>query len=151
MFFGLVATLGTTFVQVLRIPGDAWWLAVAAGLFSCAVLMINNIRDIDQDRVAGKRTLAVLVGRRTALVLFTLMVVLPFAATFVFGLLYSGVHFAWFSMMLLGPALLIAWTATTPKELILALKLTSFGALAWAVLTTAGIVFPIVQAPATPF
>ncbi|NLT27385.1 MAG: 1,4-dihydroxy-2-naphthoate polyprenyltransferase [Microbacteriaceae bacterium] len=149
VFFGLVATLGTTYVQILRIPGDAWWLAVAAGLFSCAVLMINNIRDIAQDGVAGKRTLAVMVGERTALRLFTAMVLLPFVATVLLGMLYPLVHFSWFALLLLVPALLIAWTGTTPKEQILALKLTSFGALAWALLMAAGLVFPIMT-PAPP-
>ncbi|MBR7560152.1 1,4-dihydroxy-2-naphthoate octaprenyltransferase, partial [Mycobacterium tuberculosis] len=50
IFFGLVATLGTTWVQVFELPQQAWLGAIAAGLFACAVLLANNLRDIDQDR-----------------------------------------------------------------------------------------------------
>ena len=63
VFFGLVATLGTTWVQALAVPQEAWFGGVAAGLLACAVLLANNLRDIDQDRAAGKRTLTVLIGR----------------------------------------------------------------------------------------
>ena len=64
VFFGLVATVGTTWVQVLAIPQEAWFGGVGAGLLACAVLLANNLRDIDQDRIAGKRTLTVLIGRK---------------------------------------------------------------------------------------
>lgn len=71
LFFGLMACVGTTWTQVHEAP---WWLWVAAsalGLLSVAMLMINNIRDIDTDTAAGKRTLAVRVGRRAARLLFS--------------------------------------------------------------------------------
>ena len=62
VFFGLVATVGTTFVLAGTVSADAWLAGVAIGLIACAVLMVNNIRDREQDKVAGKRTLAVLLG-----------------------------------------------------------------------------------------
>ena len=62
VFFGLVATLGTTLTQAGRLNPDAWVMAVSTGLFACALLMANNIRDIPGDREAGKRTLAVRLG-----------------------------------------------------------------------------------------
>jgi 1,4-dihydroxy-2-naphthoate octaprenyltransferase len=62
VFFGLVATLGTTYVQLGRITGAATLGAVGMGLFACAILTINNIRDIPTDEVAGKNTLAVKLG-----------------------------------------------------------------------------------------
>ena len=151
IFFGLVATLGTVYVQVLHIPSDAWIFAIASGLFSCAVLMVNNIRDIAQDRLAGKRTLAVLVGERAAKVLFAIMALLPFVATFMAGLIYPRALFSLFALMLILPAVIITLTAKTPKELILALKLTSLGALAWALLMAAGVVLPIITAPVLPY
>jgi len=79
VFFGLVATVGTAWVQVLTIPQEAWLGGVGAGLLACAVLLANNLRDIDQDRIAGKRTLTVLIGRKGTKWLFTAFVLVAFA------------------------------------------------------------------------
>ena len=62
VFFGLVATVGTTFVVVESLPGRAWLLGCVAGCLACALLVVNNLRDIPTDTVAGKRTLAVRLG-----------------------------------------------------------------------------------------
>ena len=74
VFFGLVATAGTAYVQAEELT----WLAVAAavpvGLMASALLMANNLRDIDQDRASGKRTLAVRLGERRAAWLYTALV-----------------------------------------------------------------------------
>ncbi len=64
IFFGLVAVLGTTYTQADRISWGAIGGAVAIGVLACALLMINNIRDIHTDFPAGKRTLAVRLGDR---------------------------------------------------------------------------------------
>ncbi|MEP7025391.1 MAG: 1,4-dihydroxy-2-naphthoate octaprenyltransferase, partial [Actinomycetota bacterium] len=78
-FFGLAAVAGTAYVQLGRLP----WLAVAAavpvGLLACALLVINNLRDIPGDTVAGKRTLAVMAGDQRTRVLYGACVLLPFA------------------------------------------------------------------------
>ncbi|NUP75668.1 MAG: 1,4-dihydroxy-2-naphthoate polyprenyltransferase [Sinomonas sp.] len=66
VFFGLVATLGTTYTQALTVNSAAWAGAVATGLIADALLMANNVRDIPTDRIAGKRTLAVRLGDRAA-------------------------------------------------------------------------------------
>ena len=63
-FFGLFATVGTTYVETLQAPPAAWLLGGATGFLASAVLAINNLRDVDTDRVAGKMTLAVRIGRR---------------------------------------------------------------------------------------
>jgi 1,4-dihydroxy-2-naphthoate octaprenyltransferase len=62
VFFGLVAVLGTTYVQTEDLPAAAWFAAVGIGALACAILVANNLRDIPTDRVAGKHTLAVLLG-----------------------------------------------------------------------------------------
>ena len=62
VFFGLVATLGTTYVAVERITGLSIVMGCAAGCLSCALLVVNNLRDIPSDTTAGKRTLAVRLG-----------------------------------------------------------------------------------------
>jgi 1,4-dihydroxy-2-naphthoate polyprenyltransferase len=78
LFFGVAAVAGTAYVQ-MRSPA---WLAVAAsapvGLLACALLVINNLRDIPTDRLAGKRTLAVLLGDRRTRLLYAGCVVVPF-------------------------------------------------------------------------
>ena len=62
VFFGLVATIGTTFVVVEEVPSLAWIAGCVAGSLACALLVVNNLRDIPTDRVAGKKTLAVRLG-----------------------------------------------------------------------------------------
>lgn len=132
VFFGLVATLGTTWVQALALPQEAWFGAVGAGLIACAVLLANNLRDIDQDRVAGKKTLTVLIGRRATQVLFTVFLVVPFLiAAF---LAWIGYPIAWLTLLALLaglPAMLIVWTYREPRELVVALGLTSLTSVAY--------------------
>ncbi|MEA3184421.1 MAG: 1,4-dihydroxy-2-naphthoate polyprenyltransferase, partial [Ilumatobacteraceae bacterium] len=66
VFFGLVATVGTTYVLTERIPAHAWLAGCVAGFLACALLVVNNLRDIPTDTAAGKRTLAVRLGDRRA-------------------------------------------------------------------------------------
>ena len=77
-FFGVIAVIGTAYVQMGRVA----WLAVAAcvpvGLLACALLVINNLRDIPSDTVAGKRTLAVLIGDQRTRLLYTCCDLIPF-------------------------------------------------------------------------
>ena len=63
LFFGLVAVNGSYYVQLEELDWLPFWLSVSVGLLSTAILVVNNIRDIDTDRRAGKRTLAVRLGR----------------------------------------------------------------------------------------
>jgi len=79
LFFGIVATCGTAYVQRLFIPAAAWWGASSAGLLASAVLMANNLRDIPTDRDAGKRTLAVRLGEQRSRVLLVATVVTAMA------------------------------------------------------------------------
>ncbi|MFD1506466.1 1,4-dihydroxy-2-naphthoate polyprenyltransferase [Georgenia yuyongxinii] len=79
VFFGLLATLGTTWTQALQLSWPAWAGAVGIGLIACALLMVNNIRDLPTDAQVGKHTLAVRLGDRPARVVYALMVWLPLA------------------------------------------------------------------------
>ncbi len=87
VFFGLVATCGTAFVQQDRLQVSVLWLAVPVGLRASALLMVNNLRDIPTDTAAGKRTLAVRLGAhrsRTLLVaIVVIAVLLPTAGALV--------------------------------------------------------------------
>ncbi len=131
VFFGLVATVGTTYIQVGTVPQEAWMGAVAAGSLATAVLLINNLRDLDPDRAAGKRTLSVMIGRRWSQVLFTVLLAIPIA---IGGFLAVFYPIAWLTLMALlgfGPAVLIAWTYRRPAELVVALTVTSVTALGY--------------------
>jgi 1,4-dihydroxy-2-naphthoate octaprenyltransferase len=66
VFFGFVATVGSAYVQHATLPGVAWVAALAVGLPACGILLANNVRDVDTDRVTGKRTLAVRLGAERA-------------------------------------------------------------------------------------
>ncbi|GAA1997491.1 1,4-dihydroxy-2-naphthoate polyprenyltransferase [Microbacterium pumilum] len=131
VFFGLVATLGTTWVQALALPQEAWFGAVGAGLLACAVLVANNLRDIDQDRKVGKRTLTVLIGRTATRWLFTILVLAPFAIACFLAVYYP---IAWLTLLVLLvalPAVLIVWTYRAPRELVVALGLTTLTSVAY--------------------
>jgi 1,4-dihydroxy-2-naphthoate polyprenyltransferase len=79
LFFGIVAVAGSYFVQAEELRWEAVALGVPVGLLAAAILVVNNVRDIDTDRRAGKRTLAVKLGRRRARSLFAAMVISAFA------------------------------------------------------------------------
>ena len=73
LFFGIVAVAGSYFVQQERLEWEAFALAVPVGLLAAAILVVNNVRDIDTDRRAGKRTLAVRLGRPRTRTLYSVM------------------------------------------------------------------------------
>ena len=77
VFFGLVATVGTTYVQAGTVPGWLWPSACGIGLLACSLLMVNNLRDIDTDPHHGKMTLAVRLGEQRARRAFSAMLYLP--------------------------------------------------------------------------
>jgi 1,4-dihydroxy-2-naphthoate polyprenyltransferase len=85
-FFGVVATCGSAYVQLERVPAAAAAASLPVGLGAVAILLANNVRDIDGDRLAGKRTLAVRLGRDRSRDLFTAVVAAIFAGAALLGL-----------------------------------------------------------------
>lgn len=79
VFFGLVATAGTAYVNAERVSAAAWWASVPMGLLIVAILEANNVRDVPTDAAAGKRTLAVRIGSRAARGLYRGLVVGAYA------------------------------------------------------------------------
>lgn len=79
VFFGLVATVGTTYVVTEQVPASAWWAGALAGFLACALLVVNNLRDIPTDARVGKRTLAVRLGDRRTRWMYVLMLGAAFA------------------------------------------------------------------------
>lgn len=125
IFFGLVATLGTTYVQTGTFSQESLFGGVGIGLISCAVLVVNNIRDIATDTQAGKKTLAVRMGRTPSAVLFCILMLIPFGIVIYVGLFYTAALLTLFALLAALPACLITVMAKTPQEYILALKLSS--------------------------
>lgn len=80
VFFGLVATIGSTYVQLEEVTGLSVVAALPVGLLATSLLVTNNLRDIPGDTVSGKRTLAVRIGDRRTRVLYTVLLVVAFAA-----------------------------------------------------------------------
>ena len=78
IFFGFAAVCGTAFVQAEYVPAAAWPAGFAAGCLATAILVVNNVRDIEQDRESGKRTLPVRFGRPWGVVEFIVLVVLAY-------------------------------------------------------------------------
>ena len=78
LFFGIVAVTGSYFVQVESLEWEAFALAVPVGLLAAAILVVNNVRDIDTDRRAGKLTLAMRLGRQRARTLYSLMLLVAY-------------------------------------------------------------------------
>jgi 1,4-dihydroxy-2-naphthoate octaprenyltransferase len=141
VFFGLVAVLGTEFVLIRAITTNGWIAAISAGFFACAVLMVNNIRDIDEDTLAGKRTLAVVAGRTWARILYAAFLLLPYVLLVWFVLLYFRTGYTYFTLLLALPAVVIGVSSRKPRELITALQLSSFSALAFGVVLAVTLAF----------
>src|SRR5205807_3737398 len=101
LFFGVVAVAGSYFVQIQQLPWEAFVCAVPVGLLASAILVVNNVRDIETDRRAGKRTLAVRLGRARTRALYAAMIYgayLLLFVTWVFGPLTGWVMLPWLTM-----------------------------------------------------
>jgi 1,4-dihydroxy-2-naphthoate octaprenyltransferase len=75
IFFGLVATVGSYYIQTEQFNWQIFLLALPVGTLSCAILAINNLRDLPQDKLVGKRTMAVRIGEKNTRVFFMLLLV----------------------------------------------------------------------------
>lgn len=85
IFFGLASVAGTYYVQARSVSAAAWWMAISPGLIITAILVVNNLRDLENDRKAGKHTLAVLLGEQASrteylLCMIAAYLVMPVAA-----------------------------------------------------------------------
>jgi len=139
IFFGPVATVGTSFAQTLVFQADALIAGIGLGLFAAAVLVTNNIRDIETDKQAGKRTLAVFMGSKASKVFYLVLIWIPMVITLPFVVIYPATIISWLVLLLVIPLSLLVPTAKKPKELITGLKLTSYASVAWAVTLSIGI------------
>ncbi|WP_265520524.1 1,4-dihydroxy-2-naphthoate polyprenyltransferase [Oerskovia flava] len=105
VFFGLVAVLGTTYTQAGQVPWTGYVAAVAVGLLACALLMVNNLRDIPTDTVTGKRTLAVRLGDFRARRVYLAMIWVPLLLAVVCAF---AAPWSLLTLLLLLPAVLLS-------------------------------------------
>ncbi len=131
VFFGLVAVMGTTYVQAGRATPASFIAAVAVGLVACQVLVANNLRDIAGDREVGKRTLATRLGDRGTRLLYLAMSIVVAAAVVLLAALTS-----WWALLGLGGVVILAIATRSVvagaagRGLISALQLTGIAELA---------------------
>lgn len=133
VFFGVVAVAGTTFVQVGTVNIESWVGGIAAGLLAAAVLHVNNLRDREQDKLAGKRTVAVLLGNVGSRILFGVLVLVPFGLLVFYVIFYGTAAYVYFALLAAVPAVLIVSMSRSAREYVTALKLTLLTALAFEV------------------
>jgi 1,4-dihydroxy-2-naphthoate polyprenyltransferase len=139
VFFGFVATVGSAYVQVEYVPGAAWWGSLVVGLLACAILVVNNVRDIPTDAVTGKRTLAVRVGATAARRLFVACYAGSFLAVVVIGLTQPWALLGLLALPLAMAPVRTVLTRTDPPSLVSALVQTSKLEVVLAVLVSVGL------------
>ena len=141
VFFGLVATMGTAWVMVGSIPAETWLTGSAAGFFASAVLLVNNIRDLEQDAQVGKKTLAVRLGDRPSRILLVVLLLAPYVILGILSLVFIWAPVVFVTGIMTVVIIVIVLTARTPKELITALGLMSLNAVVYALGLGAAIAF----------
>ncbi|MGZ4234260.1 MAG: 1,4-dihydroxy-2-naphthoate polyprenyltransferase [Solirubrobacteraceae bacterium] len=142
LFFGIVAVAGSYFVQVKHLDWKAFALAVPVGLLASAILVVNNFRDIDSDRRANKRTLAVRLGRTRTRAMFAVIVYLAFLltpVTWVFGPMKPWVMLPWLTLPLAAQIVREVRNRTDGPSLNQALAHTGMLQLAFCTLLSAGL------------
>jgi 1,4-dihydroxy-2-naphthoate octaprenyltransferase len=142
LFFGIVAVAGSYFVQVKHLDWKAFALAVPVGLLASAILVVNNFRDIDSDRRAGKRTLAVRMGRDKTRLMFAVIVYVAFLlapVTWVFGPMKPWLLLPWLTLPLAAQIVREVRNRTDGPSLNQALAHTGMLQLAFCTLLSAGL------------
>lgn len=112
LFFGLAAVCGTYYVQAGTVSPAAWWAAGPMGLLATAILVVNNLRDLETDRAAGKKTLAVRWGARAARLEYSLLLAVAYLCPLLMGLTRvssAWVMLAWLSLPLARSQLDLIW------------------------------------------
>ena len=139
IFFGLIATVGTAYIQILEVDAMAVLLGVNFGFYATAVLLVNNIRDVATDRESGKNTLSVRIGVKASKWLFGALLILPVVFNLFLAALYPATIIGVANLVLVFPAFMAGVRGKTAKDYISALKLTSFAGLGFGLLVGLGL------------
>jgi 1,4-dihydroxy-2-naphthoate octaprenyltransferase len=134
LFFGLVATAGTLYVEIGRVTALAVWMACAMGFLATAILVLNNLRDIDTDAAAGKRTLATRIGRTRTRWLLAAMAAAAFAIPVVVSFSMPAVLITLLAAPIAWSGVSIAFASTHAPSLVKALKRMAIAELVYALL-----------------
>ncbi len=143
IFFGLVAVCGTYYVQALHLTPMIWLMGAIQGLLITAILVVNNLRDIQTDRRSGKRTLAVMIGERGSRIEYLLLLSTAYAIPFILWL--GGRSSVWvilpvFSLPLAISLTRLIWKSTGGPILNQALARTAKLALVYSFLLSIGLI-----------
>jgi 1,4-dihydroxy-2-naphthoate octaprenyltransferase len=142
LFFGLVATAGTAYVETGRVTLLAAGAGCAMGFLACAILVLNNLRDIATDMAAGKRTLATRIGRERTRALLVILVCAAFAVPIVIFAFHPAAVMLLLSLLAIPVAaspVRVAFANTAGPPLVRALKQMAVAELAYALLLTLGL------------
>ncbi|MEA2211842.1 MAG: 1,4-dihydroxy-2-naphthoate polyprenyltransferase [Solirubrobacteraceae bacterium] len=142
LFFGVVAVAGSFFVQTQDLDWEAFALSVPVGLLAAAILVVNNVRDIDSDRRAGKRTLAVRIGRERTRTLFAATLYLAYVLvpiTWLFGPVQAWIMLTWLSLPLAARVIRVVRSRSDGPSLNGALARTGMLQLVFCALLAAGL------------
>lgn len=139
VFFGLVAVLGTEFVQTGSVTLAGLWCAIGIGSLTTAVLVANNLRDIPTDEVAGKVTLAVRLGDRRTRRLYLALVLVPFLMCLPLALQHPAALLGLVALPMALRAYIPVRSGDTGLALIGTLRDTGLALLGWAILVTVGL------------
>ena len=140
VFFGLVAVLGTTYVQTEAFELPALYAAVGIGALACAILVVNNLRDIPTDRVAGKRTLAVRLGEERTRGLYALLVLAAAAAVVAVAVSTTWLALLGLAFLVpLAPALRTVLGGVAGPALVPVLQQTGVAEMVWALGVAVGL------------
>ena len=142
VFFGLVATVGTVYVQTRHIDALTVLMACGVGFLATAILVLNNLRDIETDAAAGKRTLATMIGRQPTRILLVLLVAAAFTVPiviFMTQLAHVTIMAMHFGIPIASLPVRTALATTAAPALVKALRRMAAAELAYALLFTIGI------------
>jgi 1,4-dihydroxy-2-naphthoate octaprenyltransferase len=142
LFFGVAAVCGSTFAQTESWPWEAFVLAVPVGLLAAAILVVNNVRDMDTDKRAGKKTLAVRLGRERGRALYAAMIYGAYVVAplpWLLGPLSAWLLICWLTLPLAAKLVRTLRTHTDGPTLNEALAQTGMLQLAFCLLLSAGI------------
>jgi len=143
LFFGLLGVAGTYFLHSMDLTLTVFWPAISLGCFSTAVLNINNIRDIESDRIAGKKSIPVRIGRKNAISYNWTLIILGNVS--LLGFAYANNAYGCLIALLIFPLMLVIGKSIQskhdPRDLDPYLKKMAISTLLWVILFGAGLLF----------